>query len=180
MSNEEKPLFDKSPIHPGEHLRELLAERGWTQDELATITGRLRQQIIDIVSGRRGITPEMAVALAAAFSMDPGYWLSMDNAYRLSTVKESKDAIMERARLFELAPIKDMQKRGWLPATKNIDDLPRHLKEFFETDSLEGPIEFPVAFRKSARLDDLTPAQRAWCFRARHLAKSLWQSTMNG
>src|SRR5690606_6477490 len=110
---------------------------------------------------------------AAAFGQQPTYWLSLENSYRLSGVTEPKDAIMERARLFELAPIKDMQKRGWIPQTKNPDELPIHLQKFFETESLDQPIGFPLVTRKTAALDDLTIAQRAWCFRARHLAKSL-------
>jgi HTH-type transcriptional regulator/antitoxin HigA len=115
----------------------------------------------------------MAVVLAAAFNQTPGYWLAMENAYRLSAVTEPKDAIMERARLFELAPIKDMQKRGWIPDSKNLDELPDHLKRFFDTDSLDEPIVFPLVTRRTARLDDLTPSQRAWCFRARQIAKTL-------
>lgn len=55
-------LFDETPIPPGEHLRQMLGEHEWTQDDLAAITGRSRQQINDIIAGRRGITPEMAVA----------------------------------------------------------------------------------------------------------------------
>jgi HTH-type transcriptional regulator / antitoxin HigA len=173
MADESKSLFDSSPQHPGDHLRELLAERGLTQEELAVITGRSRQQIIDIVTRRRGITPEMAVALGAAFGQRPGYWLTMDAAFRLSTVNEPKDAIMERARLFELAPIKDMQKRGWLPSNAKVDELPSHLMAFFETETLADPIGFPLVTRKTASLADLTPAQRAWCFRARQMAKGL-------
>ena len=173
MTDEPEKLFDASPQHPGEHLRELLAQRGWTQEELAAITGRSRQQIIDIVTRRRGITPEMAVALASAFNHTPSYWLAIDSAYRLSTVNEPRDAIMERARLFELAPIKDMQKRGWLPSAASLDELPAHLKNFFEVERLDEPIGFPLVTRKTAPLADLTAAQRAWCFRARQLAKGL-------
>jgi HTH-type transcriptional regulator / antitoxin HigA len=163
-------LFDDSPQAPGDRLRELLEEKGWTQDELASITGRSRQQIIDIVAKRRRITPEMAVALAAAFGLSATYWLTLEAIYRLSQVNEPKDAIMERARLFDLAPIKDMQKRGWIPETKSTDELVQHLTEFFEVGSLDEQIGFPLATRK-ATLGDLTPAQRAWCFRARHLAR---------
>ena len=173
MANENKSLFDNTPTHPGEHLRDLLVEKCWTQDDLAVITGRSRQTINDVIARRTAISPEMAVALAAAFSQQPTYWLSLENQFRLSTVTEPKDAIMERARLFEIAPIKDMQKRGWIPNTKNTDELPDHLKQFFETNSLEDPIGFPLATRKSVALSDLTSSQRAWCFRARQLAKSV-------
>ena len=80
---------------------------------------------------------------------------------------------MERARIFELAPIKDMQKRGWLPETNKIDELSEHLARFFGVKSLDEPISFPLAMRKSDPLAELSPAQRAWCFRARHLAEAL-------
>ena len=173
MADETKSLFDTTPQHPGDYLRELLAERGLTQDELAIITGRSRQHIIDIVSCRRGITPEMAVALGATFGQSPGYWLNMDATYRLSMVNEPKDAIMERARIFELAPIKEMQKRGWLPGNATMNELPSHLKDFFDTKSLDEPIGFPLATRKTAPLSDLTPAQRAWGFRARQIVRGL-------
>src|SRR5262245_39732816 len=126
MSGEK--LFDDSPQAPGDRLRELLEEKGWTQDELASITGRSRQPIIDIIMKRRGITAEMAVALGAAFGQSPTYWLSLESAYQLSKVDQPKDAIMERARLFDLAPIKDMQKRGWLPpSAKTPEEMAEHL-----------------------------------------------------
>jgi HTH-type transcriptional regulator/antitoxin HigA len=173
MVDEPKPLFDDSPQPPGKRLRELLAEWGMTQDDLAAITGRSRQNIIDVLTGRTGITPEMAVALGVAFKESPKHWLAMEAAYRLSQVNEPKDAIMERARLFELAPIKQMQKRGWLPPKAKPDELPVHLKSFFETNDLNGPIGFPLVTRKTDPLSDLSPAQRAWCFRARQIVKGL-------
>ena len=83
MGDEPKKLFDASPQHPGDHLRELLAERGLTQEELAVITGRSRQQIIDIVTRRRGITPEMAVALGGC--VWPETRLLADDGYGLSS-----------------------------------------------------------------------------------------------
>jgi HTH-type transcriptional regulator/antitoxin HigA len=66
-----------------------------------------------------------------------------------------------------------MQKRGWIPETRSIDELSGHLKRFFGVASLEGEIEFPIAMRMSGRPDGLNSAQRAWCFRARQLAASL-------
>ena len=168
MSNEQA----ERAAHPGEHLRDRLTQRGWTQDELALVTGRSRQQINDIIAGRRGITPEMAVALSAAFGTSPDYWLAMDSAHRLSEVTEAKEPIVERARLFDIAPIRDMQKRGWLPETKSTDELTEHLKAFFGVSSLDDDsLRTHVAMRRTQTEESLTPSQRAWCFRVRQMAR---------
>ena len=152
----------------------MLKEKGWTQDELATITGYSRQTINELISGKNGITkPEMAVALAAAFGNAPIEWMQWDAAYKLSLVKEMSVPVQTAARLYELAPIRDMQKRGWIRETKNASELEEELKEFFCTDSLDEPPHFPVAMRHTSSLPFLSSSERAWCFRARQLASAL-------
>lgn len=170
MTQDANKLFDDSPRSPGEHIRDLLQERGWTQDELAGITGRSRQQINRIISGEHGISPEMAVALGAAFGTSAAYWLQLDNAFRLSQVDDDASDVSKRARLYELAPVKEMQRRGWIKKTKSLDDLDAELCRFFGADNLDEEPQFPVAARKATPLEGLTSAQRAWCFRARELA----------
>lgn len=171
MRDESDRLFDTAPRPPGEHLRLLLEERGWTQAELAAITGRSTNQINDIVVGKRGITAEMAIALGAAFRVEPNYWLNLDSAYRLSQAKKGDASLVSaRAHLYDIAPVKDMQKRGWIKTTKDLHELGGELRQFFGVESLESSPAFPVSARKSHPLDELTLAQKAWCFRARELA----------
>ena len=43
-----------TPDHPGKMLRQMLDDKGWTQDALATITGHRRQTISDVVAGKSG------------------------------------------------------------------------------------------------------------------------------
>jgi HTH-type transcriptional regulator/antitoxin HigA len=76
-------------------------------------------------------------------------------------------------RLFEVAPIRDMQRRGWIPDTKRLDEVEKELKGFFEVDSLDDEIGFPVAMRRTVKLSYLNKAERAWTFRARQLAKAV-------
>jgi HTH-type transcriptional regulator / antitoxin HigA len=172
---DQKQLFDTRPIHPGKILRQWLDEKGWTQDELATITNRRRQTISEIVSGKNGVTPEMAVVLAAAFGNKPEEWLRYDTLYRLSTVEgDDVSDIEKKARLFEIAPIREMQKRGWIKDTDSPEELEQQLKQFFGADSLDDDITFSVAARRSEKLPaDLTPAERAWYFRARQMASAI-------
>lgn len=173
MAEQEARLFGVEPASPGELLRAMLADRRWTQDELATITDRSRQQIIDIASDRRGITAEMAVALAAAFGNTPDVWLRIDASYRLSKTNDDGETVRRRARLFELAPVKDMQRRGWIGNTADLDATEGELKRFFGVETLDVAPEFPVSFRKSSSLSDLNPQQRVWVFRVRQVAAAL-------
>lgn len=173
MAEQEARLFGSEPASPGELLRALLTDRGWTQDELATIAGRSRQQIIDIASDRRGITAEMAVVLAAAFGNAPDVWLRVDSAYRLSKTDEDGEIVRRRARLYELAPVKEMQRRGWIQNTRDLNETEEELKKFFGVETLDAAPAFPVAFRKSSSLSELSPQQRAWVFRVRQVALAL-------
>ncbi|HEV8336899.1 MAG TPA: HigA family addiction module antitoxin [Candidatus Polarisedimenticolia bacterium] len=159
-------------MHPGRRLKQLLEEKGWSQDELAQITGKNRQTVSNIVSGRTGVSPEMAIALGAAFGNDPADWLRWTAEYELS-VSEADGAIVEkRARLFSLAPIREMQKRGWIRSSDKDADLESDLTSFFGA-SPYSDISFPVAARRTAMLDDLNPAERAWCFRARQISEPI-------
>ena len=170
----ERNLFDVAVEHPGRILQRMLEKKGWTQDELAAITGKTRQTISLLVSGKSGITPDMAIVLAAAFQNAPNDWLQWDANYRLSCASGNAAAdIQQKARFYELAPIRDMEKRGWIPETKSVPELERALKHFFQTESFDEEPTFPVAMRRPERLRYLSPPARAWLFRARQLASAI-------
>lgn len=171
MSHIGENLFNESPTHPGEKLRQAIAAKGWTQDELAIITGRSRPLINEIVSGKRGITAEMALALSAAFGDTPDYWLRLESDYRLSQAHNDSPEVMRRARVFEIAPVKEMQKRGWIGESKEIEAIESELKKFFRVNSLDEDPRIIAAPRKTDSLASFTPAQRAWCFRAQQMAE---------
>ncbi len=63
----------KNRIHPGEFLREELAERGISQSHLAAHIGVTPGVVNLICNGRRGISPEMAKKFAAALERAPNY-----------------------------------------------------------------------------------------------------------
>lgn len=66
---------------PGEHLRDELAERGWTADEFAKIIGRPAHDVADMLDSREDITPKTALALAKAFGTSADLWLNLQTAY---------------------------------------------------------------------------------------------------
>jgi len=156
---------------PGEFIRDDLTERGWTQSDLAKIMGRPLPAINLIINGVKSITPETAIELGSAFGTSPEFWLNLETAYQLSKADVAEEnAIKERAQLFESAPVKDMEKRGWIKASNTIDALRGHLKQFFALPEID---QLRVAARTSVQSSELTPEQVAWCVRALQLAKSV-------
>ncbi len=128
-------MNDRKPAEvfpPGEFIRDELEERRWTQSDLSKIIGRPLPVVNLIISGRKSVTPETAIGLAGAFGTSPEFWLNLETAFQLSKVSvEDQENIRERAKLFESAPIKDMQKRGWIKSTNTLKTLQHELSHFF-------------------------------------------------
>jgi len=157
---------------PGDFIREELEAREWSQVELAEIIGRPAQTITELVTGKRAITPELAKALGDAFGTSAQYWMNLDTSYRLWLARDSDSAVSRRARLYQISPIREMAKRHWLELSQNLDVLEQRVTSFFRIPNIATPIEFPHAARRR-RAGDLSPAQKAWMFRAAQLAHAV-------
>lgn len=157
---------------PGEFIRDELKVRGWTQDDLSRVLNRPLPTVNEIIQGKRGIMPEMAMALGEAFGTPAELWLQRESEYRLSLITPETESVRRKAALYELAPIRDMEKRGWISRTDTAEELEAELKRFFGVDDLAKPPAIPVATRRTTDAEEaeLTPAQRAWCFQARKMA----------
>lgn len=158
---------------PGEFLEEELEMRGWTQIELAEILGRTPAFVNELIKAKRGITPETAKALGNAFGTSAQYWMNLESAYQLWKTKSDDTAIARRARLYRLAPIKEMVKRHWIEPTQNADVLEQEVLQFFEIESLDDMEPMPHAARKSSSYHEVTSSQRAWLRRASALGLSV-------
>jgi HTH-type transcriptional regulator/antitoxin HigA len=170
-----RELFENTYEHPGEALKRKLAERGWTQEEFALITGKSKRAISDIARGTAGITAEMAMAFSAALGDTPEEWLRIDALYKLSKTESGfAPEIQKMAKLYALAPIRDMQRRGWIRQENQPESLESELMRFFDCKSLDMEnLNFHGMMRRNAKLSPLTPSELAWCYRARYLAKGL-------
>lgn len=159
---------------PGEFIREELEARGWTQTDLAEILGRPLRTVNEVITGKRSITPETATGLGDAFGTGPQLWMNLESSYQLSQVKNHDDVVVRKAQLYTKAPLKEMVKRRWIEPSNSIEVLEKRVLDFFGIQSLaEEPQFWPHAARKSTPYDTVTPAQWAWLFRARHLARVL-------
>ena len=79
------------PIHPGEHLREIMEELGITQYRLAKTIGVPQVRIHDIVHCRRSITADTALRIGRALGMTPDYWLNLQRMYDLDVARAKTD-----------------------------------------------------------------------------------------
>jgi HTH-type transcriptional regulator/antitoxin HigA len=162
---------------PGEFLKDELEERGWTQEEFATIIGRPATLVNQIVLGKRAVTPEAAAEIAAALGVDAEYWLNLESAYRLWLVRQKQTApalerISRLAKLREAFPVREMTKRGWITKTNDPDNLERELLEF-KGSPLDDQSDVLYAAKQTYYGRELTPVQRAWLRRVRQIAKTL-------
>ena len=79
------------PIHPGEHLAEILAELGISQYRLAKATGTPPIRISEIVRRRRAITADTALRIGSALGMSPEFWLNLQRMHDLECARASFD-----------------------------------------------------------------------------------------
>ena len=84
----------KTPPHPGETVRyDCLEPLGLTVTEGAKVLGVTRQALNNLVNGKSGISPEMAIRLSKAFGSSPETWLGMQIDYDLAKVRQHEDRI---------------------------------------------------------------------------------------
>jgi HTH-type transcriptional regulator/antitoxin HigA len=157
---------------PGEFLRDELEARGWTQTEFAEMIRRPIRLVNEIIAGKRAVTPETAHDFAEAFGTSPQLWMNLETAWQLSKVAPRAEKIAREAALRERFPVREMIKRGWVKATKFVDELEASIFNFFGIKSISDPVVFPHAARRNYS-EDVTTYQWAWILRVNQLATAL-------
>lgn len=75
----------KNPPHPGQHvLKDCLEPLGLSITRGADVLGVTRLTLSNLVNGKNGISPEMAIRLSKAFGGRPEVWLGMQSDYDLA------------------------------------------------------------------------------------------------
>ncbi len=87
---------------PGEILLyDFLKPMGITQYRLAKEIGVPQRRISEIVAGRRSITADSALRLAAFFGTDAQSWINLQSHYDTETARESMDEVLSRIRRWD-------------------------------------------------------------------------------
>jgi addiction module HigA family antidote len=81
----------KSPPHPGRIVRQDCVEPlGLTITEAARVLGVTRQALNNVVNGKAGVSPEMAVRLSKAFGGSPELSLRLQANYDLAQLRQDR------------------------------------------------------------------------------------------
>lgn len=156
---------------PGSFIKLELEARGWSQRDLAFILGQTEQQLSPLLSGKRGVTPDMARLLGDAFNVSPQFFLNLQSRYDLQNSRDPDPAVKTRADLQARYPVRDMIRRGWIQDGE-ASLLQLQMDRFFEAanDDEPGAVAFAA---KRTHYDETPPHQRAWVFRVRQLANGM-------
>ena len=83
-----------NPPHPGEILRELcLAPLGLSVSDAAKALRVSRKTLSEILNGRAGISPEMAIRLSIAFDTTPESWMNQQTQYDLWLAEQDREKL---------------------------------------------------------------------------------------
>jgi len=87
----------KNPVHPGRIVGSACLEPlGLSIAEGAKILGVTRQALNNVVTGKSGISPEMAIRLTKAFGSTEETWFRMQLAYDLAAARKNESKIKVR------------------------------------------------------------------------------------
>jgi antitoxin HigA-1 len=75
-----RPL-ERCPSHPGAVLDDIMADLGKPKAEIARLLGISRQQLYDILTERKPVSPNIAARLGKLLGNGPAIWLRMQAAY---------------------------------------------------------------------------------------------------
>ncbi len=87
----------KNPPHPGLSVRhDCLDPLGLSVTDAARALGVTRQALNNLVNGKSGISPEMAIRLDKAFGGGAEVWLGLQLDYDLAQARKNERAIKVR------------------------------------------------------------------------------------
>ena len=88
-----------NPPHPGEVLRKLCLEPlGLSVSDAARALRVSRKTLSEILNGRAGISPEMAIRLAIAFNITPESWMAQQAQYDLWKAGKKRKALEKKVK----------------------------------------------------------------------------------
>jgi HTH-type transcriptional regulator/antitoxin HigA len=162
----------------GQLIDYLLKERGWSNRVLAAVLATDETGVSKLISDKKSVTPEIAISLEEVFGIPAEKFLALQRDYDLAKARlvarpDPKRAT--RAHLFAGLPIGEMIKRRWLDATdiRDMETVEMSIAKFFEVDTVDQIEILPHAAKKTAVSGNVTPAQLAWLYRVKQIAREM-------
>lgn len=95
----------RTPLHPGEHLKDELNDMGLSASELARQLHIPGNRLTEIIAGQRSVTAETALLLGHWFGTSPTFWLNLQSMYDLRIAERALKKTLAKlpTRMGELA-----------------------------------------------------------------------------
>jgi addiction module HigA family antidote len=103
----------RSPIHPGETLREDLEALGMSAAALSRQIQVPVNRVTEIMNGQRAVTGDTALRLAHFFGTSAEFWLNLQKLYELRMAEQKKGK--------EIAQLPVLDRKKW----RRGDDTPQ-------------------------------------------------------
>lgn len=163
---------------PGQLLKELLEDRGWSQRVLALIVGMGETGINKIISDRQAVSASQAIAFSEVFGIPAETFLDLQKSYDLAKARISArpdPGRATRAHLFGGLPVSEMIARRWLAVDdlRNVSKVEAELARFFGVSSPNEIEILPHAAKKTSLTEAATPPQLAWLYRVKQIAEDM-------
>lgn len=160
----------------GQYLGALLEERGWTQRTLAVVLRVHPSLVGKVIKDERPVDAELAITLSSVFDVPAETFLELQRNYDLAKarlVARPDPTLGDRARLLGDLPVAEMVTRGWLDVRdmKDVTKVEAELARFFGVPSFKEIEILPHAAKRTNVANGATPAQLAWLYRVRQIAK---------
>jgi HTH-type transcriptional regulator / antitoxin HigA len=159
--------------HPGVYIKEELEARNWNQRDLAFILNCPEQSLTLLLTGKKGVSLDMAKALGNAFNVNPQFFMNLQHAFDLEHAPEPNPGVAKRAAIQLAYPVREMIKRDWIKTGDAAFLEAQVAKHFMVDDIRKTPHMMDQMAAKRTRYDEVPPEQLAWLFRVRHIAKVL-------
>lgn len=91
-------ITTKAVIHPGEILKEDLADAGVSINALARSIRVPPNRLSRVIRGERGVTADTALRLAAFWGTSARYWMNLQSLYELDVAEREHPHIADDVR----------------------------------------------------------------------------------
>ncbi len=171
-------------IPPGEHIKEELKERNWTQKDFADILGVSEKTVSKIINAKQTITSEIANLIAKAFGTSAELWLNLESHYRsrLKSNMEKEKIVEQKSLIYNNIDVPELKKKGWLSSSVNIiesikrilgiDNNNYNFKNFFN-------MELSVHFRKTTEKEQNKNHIKLWVEMSRRISEEFYKNNNN-
>ena len=78
----------KRVVHPGEILKDELADFGVTPTEFARQIDVPANRVTQIIAGKRSVTGDSALRFGHWFGVDPQFWLNLQSQFDLAVAEQ--------------------------------------------------------------------------------------------